>query len=466
MATTRIIAMHTNKGKTIAQTLKDRTDYGMNPDKTDGGELVTAYVCDAHTVDAEFLLSKREYLQLTGRKQDNDVIAYQVRQSFKPGEITPEEAHKVGYEFATRFLKGKHAFIVCTHTDKKHIHNHIIWNSTTLDCKHKFRDFRGSWRAVSRLSDLLCISHQLSVVQQPTRYAHTHYGKWLGNRAKPSNREQLRIAIDEALSRHPHTFDAFWELLRQDGYIAKPGKQLALCKEGQKAIRLDSLKDGYTEDDIRAVIAGQKQHRPRKKRSTGLSENIQRVIDLETVRARDKGIAYARWATNFNSNAASKSLLYLQTNYDGSYEKLAQAADEMSARSRALSGQMAAAQKRLEEIDILRRHILNYAHTREAFQQYKASGYSKKFLEEHLQEIETHRASKRAFNELGLKKLPSKKALDAEYSQVLAEKKSLYAAYCEEQRKLKEILVHQENLRPYLAPQEPQTQKRKEQDER
>ena len=197
-----------------------------------------------------------------------------------------------------------------------------------------------------------------------------------------------------------------------------------------------------------------------------MSENIQRVIDLENVRARDKGIAYERWATNFNSNAASKSLLYLQTNYDGSYEKLAQAADEMSARSRALSGQMAAAQKRLEEIDILRRHILNYAHTREAFQQYKASGYSKKFLEEHLQEIETHRASKRAFNELGLKKLPSKKALDAGYSQVLAEKKSLYAAYCEEQRKLKEILVHQENLRPYLAPQEPQTQKRKEQDER
>lgn len=161
-----------------------------------------------------------------------------------------------------------------------------------------------------------------------------------------------------------------------------------------------------------------------------------------------------------------KSLLYLQTNYDGSYEKLAQTADEMSAHSRALSGQMAAAQKRLEEIDVLRRHILNYAHTREVFQQYKASGYSKKFLEEHLQGIEMHRASKRAFNELGLKKLPSKKALDTEYSQVLTAKKSLYAAYCEEQRKLKELLVHRENLRPYLAPQEPQTQRRKEQDER
>lgn len=183
--------------------------------------------------------------------------------------------------------------------------------------------------------------------------------------------------------------------------------------------RQDFTVEPYKDLDLGVQL---KQHRPRKKRSASLSENIQRVIDLETVRARDKGIAYERWATNFNSKAASKSLLYLQTSYGGSYEKLAQAADEMSAHSRALSGQMTAAQKRLEEIDVLRRHILNYAHTREVFQQYKASGYSKKFLEEHRQEIETHRASKRAFNELGLKKLPSKKTLDAEYSQVLAAK--------------------------------------------
>ena len=227
--------------------------------------------------------------------------------------------------------------------------------------------------------------------------------------------------------------------------------------------RQDFTVEPYEDLDLGVQL---KQHRPRKKRSASLSENIQRVIDLETVRARDKGIAYERWATNFNSKATSKSLLYLQTSNGGSYEKLAQAADEMSAHSRALSGQMTAAQKRLEEIDVLRRHILNYAHTREVFQQYKASGYSKKFLEEYRQEIETHRASKRAFNELGLKKLPSKKTLDAEYSQVLAAKKSLYAAYCEEQRKLKELLVHRENLSPYLAPQEPQTQRRKEQDER
>lgn len=141
MATTRIISMHVSHGKTIADCLTDRIDYSKNPDKTQGGELISAYECDPKTADAEFLYSKRQYQTITGREQRHDVIAYQVRQSFKPGEITPEDANRVGYEFAERFLKGRHAFFVATHTDKKHIHNHIIWNSTTLDCKHKFRDF-------------------------------------------------------------------------------------------------------------------------------------------------------------------------------------------------------------------------------------------------------------------------------------------------------------------------------------
>ena len=118
MATTRIIPMHVNKGKTIAQCLTERTDYAKNPDKTEDSEYISAYACDAKTADSEFLLSKRQYRQLTGREQASDVIAYQIRQSFKPGEVTPEEANQIGYEFAKRFTKGDHAFIVCTHTDK------------------------------------------------------------------------------------------------------------------------------------------------------------------------------------------------------------------------------------------------------------------------------------------------------------------------------------------------------------
>ena len=127
LAATRLIPMRKNKGKSIGACLHNHTSYIQNPDKTEQGELVSSYQCSPLTVDEEFLLTKRLYEQTTGRSQKSDVIAYQVRQSFKPGEVTPEEANRIGYEFAERFLKGKHAFIVATHTDREHIHNHIIY---------------------------------------------------------------------------------------------------------------------------------------------------------------------------------------------------------------------------------------------------------------------------------------------------------------------------------------------------
>lgn len=122
MAATRLIALHVSKGKTVAQCLADRTDYSQNAAKTNDGEFISSYECDPKTADEEFLLSKRQYQHITGRQQKNNIIAYQIRQSFKPGEITPEEANQVGYETAMRWTKGKHAFIVATHIDKSHIH--------------------------------------------------------------------------------------------------------------------------------------------------------------------------------------------------------------------------------------------------------------------------------------------------------------------------------------------------------
>ena len=163
MAATRLIALHINKGKTIAQTLADRTDYSKNEEKTEGGKYISSYKCDARTADEEFLLSKRQYEQTTGRRQEHDIIAYQIRQSFKPGEVTPEEANQIGYELGMRFTKGRHAFIVATHTDRAHIHNHIIFNSTSLDCSRKFKNFFLSSFALQRISDRLCLEHGLSI---------------------------------------------------------------------------------------------------------------------------------------------------------------------------------------------------------------------------------------------------------------------------------------------------------------
>ena len=132
MAATRLIALHRNKKRSVRQCLADRMDYALNPDKTEAGTFLSSYECDPRTAVEEFMLTKRLYHQKTGLDADSDVIAYQIRQSFKPGEITPAEANRLGYETAMRWTKGKHAFVVATHTDKAHIHNHIIYNSTTL----------------------------------------------------------------------------------------------------------------------------------------------------------------------------------------------------------------------------------------------------------------------------------------------------------------------------------------------
>ena len=150
MATTRIMPLHVGKGRTESRAISDIIDYVANPQKTDNGRLIAGFACDSRTVDAEFLLAKRQYIVATGRVRGaDDVIAYHVRQSFRPGEITPEEANRLGVEFAKRFTKGNHAFVVCNHIDKSHIHNHIIWSSVSLEYDRKFRNFWGSTKAVS-----------------------------------------------------------------------------------------------------------------------------------------------------------------------------------------------------------------------------------------------------------------------------------------------------------------------------
>ena len=225
MATTRIMPLHIGKGRTESRAISKIIDYVANPQKTDHGRLITGYECDSRVADAEFMLAKRKYIAATGRVRGaDDVIAYHVRQSFCPGEITPEEANRLGMEFAKRFTKGKHAFIVCTHIDKAHIHNHIIWSSVNLECDRKFRNFWGSTRAVRRLSDTICIENGLSIVENPKPHGKS-YDQWLGDQAKPSHRELLRAAIDNALAQKPADLDELLKLLRESGCeVSKRGK--------------------------------------------------------------------------------------------------------------------------------------------------------------------------------------------------------------------------------------------------
>lgn len=449
MAATRVITMHINKGKTVAQCLADRADYAKNPDKTDNGQLVSSYECAPDTVDAEFALSKREYFNITGRQPKGDIIAYQVRQSFKPGEITPEKANAVGYEFAKRFTKGNHAFIVCTHIDKKHIHNHIIWNSTTLDCTRKFRDFWGMAKVVRILSDMICFKHGLSIIDKPKRHGRS-YNSWLGNDEHMSNRDYLKGSIDKALSQKPKSFHEFTKIMQADGYNVVPGKHLTFTHPRQKKnIRVRSLGTGYSERDIQAVILGHKVHSamPNKKRK----EKTTLLSDIEKMINSGKGAAYENWAKKFSAKQIAKSIIFLKEHDFANYGEFARSFKERQERYAELSKSIRAAEKRLSEIAVLKKHIINYSKTKDIYVAYRKSGYSKKFLAEHEADILIHKAAKKAFDELEHEKLPSLKSLNAEYTKLLLEKKANYAEYMKLRKEVKEMLLHKQNYEYILG---------------
>ena len=216
-ATTYIRPYKVAAGKTAIQTMEERFAYGLNPKKLGA---VSAYLCDPTSAPAEFLLLKSQYQRETSRAVEHGALFFQIRQAFPPGEVTPEEANKIGYETAMRWTKGKYQFFVCTHIDKGHIHNHIYYNSTAQDCSRKFHNFIGSSFAVRRLSDRVCLEHDLSVIQNPKLHSqghYLHYGQWLGGDRRPSQKEQLRAVIDAILTERPADLPAFLAALEASG---------------------------------------------------------------------------------------------------------------------------------------------------------------------------------------------------------------------------------------------------------
>lgn len=464
MAATRLIPMHVNKGKTLAQSLGDRTDYAKNPEKTDKGELVTGYQCDPMTVDEEFMLSKRQYEQITGRRQRHEVIAYQIRQSFKPGEITPEEANRLGQELALRFTKGKYAFIVATHTDRAHVHNHIVFNSTSIDGSRKFKNFWLSSIALQKVSDLVCLENGLSVI---TPKPYRERAKRTDYPRRVKNRDVLCVDIDAVLQKKPESFEAFLQELRALDYEIKCGKHISVKGKNQaRFIRLSSLEDGYTEADLRAHFLGKQEHKPREKRNYHTDARpFNLVIDIQS-KLKSKGAGYQRWASVYNLKQMSKTLLFLRDHKIESMEQLDQLVRQQTAKRDALLSSVQQSEKRLAEIGTLKKHIINYSKTRAIYEEYRKAGYSKKFLEAHREEITIHKAAKAAFDELGVKKLPRVKDLSIEYAEVLATKKQTYAEYRQVKNDTQELLIAQQNIASlYDSERKEEEQKRRKEEQ-
>jgi len=461
-----LLQRHANEGESIAEAIRDCLDYGKNPEKTEDGKYISSYECDPATVAAEFLLAKARYKAMTGREQKkgSDVLCYQIRQSFYPGEITPEEANRISYELAMRWTKGRHAFIVTTHTDKQHIHSHIYYNSTTLDCTRKFRNFWGSSFALRRLSDRLCLENGLSIVENPkprSKGKFRNYGEWQAGQKKPlTYQDRLRAAIDTALTKKPADFPAFLSLMEQAGYEVKQQRGgISFRAPGQERftrLRSATLGEGYNEADIRVALSGSRQ-RPGQPR-----QKIILAIDIQS-RLQGKGPGYERWAKVFNLKQMAAALAYLQDNGLTDYEQLEQKATAATEHFHKLSDQIKSTEAALHTNMELKAATVQYAKTRPVFEKYKASKYSKKFLAEHEADIELYRAACADFKAiLGGAKLPKMDTLKEEGRKLAEQKKKLYAEYRKAKADMQEVTTIKANIDYLLGYSKPGRKKEQE----
>lgn len=314
MAATRFISMHKSKGKTPAVSLSERVAYILNPTKTDGGRLVSAHGCDPATAAAEMLLTRRQYLDAGGWVPGNDkeVLAYHIRQAFKPGEITPEDANRIGRELAERFTKGRYQFIVATHIDRGHVHNHIIFAAVSEDAGRRFRDFLGTAKAVRKISDRLCLENGLSVIENPKR-GRKDYGKWLGDQRPLSAQEKVRDAIDAALAQ-------------------RRGSSLSFLAPGQEKAtrcRKKTLGDDYTPEAIQERIEGRRVvSSSRSKAPAKPARKVNLLIDIQSKLQAGKGAGYAQWAKVFNLKQMAQTISFLEENGLLEYDALAARAAE------------------------------------------------------------------------------------------------------------------------------------------
>lgn len=432
MAVSEIKPIKCWKGKSVAAVVKDRIDYYKNPQKTDGGRLVSCFQCTQESAFDEFMSTKRIYTVQTGRKREKgkDAVLWRVCQSFKPGEVSPEEANKIGYEFATEFLKGEHQFMVCTHIDKGHIHNHIVWNSVALDCNHKWNNYYHSAVVARAINDRLCREHNLSVVRPKEK--GKEYKEWDAEKKGASWKAKLRETID-ALLPASADFDDFLARMRAAGYEVKTGKHIAFRAAGQERFtRAERLGEDYSEAALRARLTGaQRPTGAQRKAWRQYTRNVNLLIDMQS--AAGKGPGYAHWAKIYNVKETARTLNFLVEHGIADYDTLVERAKAATEKYAAAATEIRKLEGRMAEIAALRKHIINYSKTREVFSQYKASGYSAKFRAEHESELAAREAAKRAFDALHAERLPSMAQLRSEYGKLLEKKKAKY----EESRSLK-----------------------------
>ena len=439
--------MAVTKIKAIRGTLSKAIAYILNPEKTDEKLLVSSYGCASETAAREFEWTRK----IAEQKGMNPVriIARHVIQSFEIGEVTPELAHEIGKQFADEILGGKYEYVLTTHIDKDHVHNHLIFNAVDFVDYHAYKSYKRIYYDMREVSDRLCKENGLSVIP-PSQNKGMSYKEYTEAKRGTSWKQKLKQTIDRIVIT-AKDYDDFLRLMQEAGYEIKPGKYISFRAEGQERFtRSKTIGENYTEERIKERIAGRT---PRRNRRQTVPKGISLIGDIqERIRLIDsKGYEYKAKLTILKE--AARTLNYLTENNLLQYADLEKKVEDIHSSYDRTGKELKGVEARLREVQPLIKNISNYQRLKPVYDAFQKAKDKPGFKAKHEAELVIFEAARSTLLAMqGDEKLPSLKTLKAEQAQLFEEQERLYAERNRLKKEAKQIETIKSNVDTFLAP--------------
>ena len=446
--------MAVTKIKPVKSTLKKALDYIQNPDKTDGKMLVSSFGCSPETADIEF-----EFTIAQALNRGNN-LAHHLIQSFEPGEVDYQKAHEIGKQLADAVTKGQYEYVLTTHIDKGHVHNHIIFCAVNFVDHHKYNSNKRSYYGIRNMSDRLCRENGLSVIVPQKGGKGKSYAEYLAEKTGTSWKGKLKIAVD-GLIPQVSSFEELLSRLQAAGYEIKPGKYVSCRAPGQERFtRLKTLGADYTEEAIRERIEGR---RTRTAKAPKTERGVSLLIDIENSIKAAQSRGYEQWAKIHNLKQAAKTLNFLTEHQISRYEDLTAKITEIQTESDKAGDALKEVEKRLADMAVLIKNVSTFQKTKPAYDTYRKARNKDRYRAAHEGTVILHEAAAKALKAAGISKLPNLAALQAEYEKLQEQKEALRADYGKLKKQVREYGVIRQNIDSILRqPREPEREKGKE----
>lgn len=439
--------MAVTKIKAIRGTLSKAIAYILNPEKTDEKLLVSSYGCASETAAREFEWTRR----IAEQKGMNPVriIARHVIQSFEIGEVTPELAHEIGKQFADEILGGKYEYVLTTHIDKDHVHNHLIFNAVDFVDYHAYKSYKRIYYDMREVSDRLCKENGLSVIP-PSQNKGMSYKEYTEAKRGTSWKQKLKQTIDRLVIT-AKDYDDFLRLMQEAGYEIKPGKYISFRAEGQdRFTRSKTIGENYTEERIKERIAGRT---PRRSQRQTTPKGISLIGDIqERIRLIDsKGYEHKAKLTILKE--AARTLNYLTENDLLQYADLEKKVEDVHGSYDRTGKELKSVEARLREVQPLIKNISNYQRLKPVYDAFQKAKDKPRFKAKHEAELVIFEAARSTLLAMqGDEKLPSLKTLQAQQQRLLDEQQRLYDERAKLKKEVKQIETIKSNVDTFLAP--------------